>query len=53
MSEPTPLHPECVRMHAHDYCLCVTVQCLWCEVSHPPSKGCAVKMEAPAQKEKP
>ena len=40
------LHPECVRMHAQGFCICTTVECIWCDHNHPPHKEC-VKQEKP------
>lgn len=38
MTEPVEIHPECVKMHAHGYCVCTMVECISCDKAHPPHK---------------
>lgn len=34
------MNPQCVQMHKAGYCLCVTVECVWCQRCHPPEHAC-------------
>lgn len=41
---PIPTHPMCIQMHAHGYCICTMVACLWCDRCHAAHKPCAERI---------
>jgi len=34
------LHPACSQMHEYSFCICLTVECVFCQKRHPPHKQC-------------